>query len=367
MKRWAVLSLVVLWGLFAWTTSVRAINGIADEVPSANLVVPIFCSEDGLNTLIAIADAYAFDNNGNPTTNYAETGLRYVIYNADSVAIFDSQVKLTKRDVLPLDCVSLISQLGAAQRQMLQQVIGGKTYYVGYVIFTDVTNFGVTPPDPDNRYAAWAYLVDLGKGLTTGFVPFQMEGGSDQVAFTEGGIAITSYTNTAPSRNVPFSFFPRWYQHNLDPESFTWWIFLQGFRQCANDVNGNGIGDPGEIIPGSRHHIGAIGFQGFQICDEEEHCVSLAINIDKDLTIIDVNEILPAVLCAETPCAGFAIVNIPAVHSAADQFSCAQVCAQNNAVNCVGVPATILGWSYSRAKDATTQGSWSAMFPMHRN
>lgn len=366
-----VLSLFcALWVFLVWAQSARAVSGVADEVPAQDLVVPIFCNEAGLNTLIAIAEV-----SGSAST------LHYEIFNSQSQPLFDDDFDFTAWDVVATDCLSLINSMAPAQRQMMETEISGNTYYVGYVIFRDVA--------PVNNYVAWAYLVDLSKGLTTGFVPFHAEGGVNPLTLAENagavtvgrvnvGLAVTSYTNgvvwnngafagadvtglndttdgvvNGLDANVAFTFYPRWYKYNNDPDSFTWWIVLQGWRQCAVDRNGDSIAE--DI---SNSHVGAIGLAGFFICDEEENCVSIPMaNLDQDVVVVNVNDILPPVLCENTPCAGFGVVNIPALDCAA----------YANGDPYINVPSTILGWSYTRAKDATTQGSWSAMFPMHRN
>jgi len=302
LRRFKVKRLLVVLGvlsiLLCGFGTAHAVFGVVDDVPGTDVVVPIICEKGGtLNTVYAIANVWFA----------AGATADRVVFDRRSNWVYDDDVSWTEGDVLPQDCQSLVAGMSPMQQTQLETTIGGRTYYVGYVIY-----FNWNWPDW-NQFVSWVYLVDLPKGFASGFNGFQAEGYvTNQLCEWDDANGI-SWCQTAEA------LFPRYYIMNNLTETWNWWIVIYGDN------------DPARILVG-------------YICNEEEDCVSLNIPVPDELNIINVEPYIPAALHpAGYPKAGFAA------------FS-------NNESD---YDNTVYGFAYQRAEGISLAATWDVIHPIH--
>ncbi|MEW6602713.1 MAG: hypothetical protein AB1499_17210 [Nitrospirota bacterium] len=295
MKK-AVLLMLLAVSIVFYANTASAVMGVADDVPGTDIVIPLICEKDGtMNTLWAVGDIFA-------------NGIADIlVYDKTSNLIYDDVEEWTTDDpdIVASDCQTLIAKMSDAQRAALEMSIGGRTYYVGYMVYFNWFS------DSD-QFIPWVYLVDLVRGFASGYNGFAAE-----IAVGLSGLGEDN--GAAPVTAV--ALFPRYYIGNDRSETWNWWIVLLG----SND---------------SDRILGGV------ICNEEEQCISLSIPIPNELNIIDVEGYIPAILHADYPKAGMGLFSI---------------------VNAADLDIiTVLGWSYQRLEASTVSASWDVIHPMHR-
>ncbi len=310
MKKFLVLALMLGVLFFGYGTS-QARVGVADDVPGADVVIPFMCEKGGtFNTLWAVGEV----------SGAAQTA-DILVYDIRSTLVYDDEEEWTPRDIVAGNCQDLIAGMSDMQKAALEVTFAGKTYYAGYLIYyNDFPNRNVFVP--------WVYLVDLPKGFASGFNGYAAEGfvqiedlpGRPR-GLQENGVPITAS-----------AMFPRYLILNDKPETATWWIILKG----ANSPGG-----------ANSHRM-----EGF-MCNEEEKCISLKIQLPNELNIINVGPHVPAILHTDFPKAGFGVfAMLPYVPGTGGGFDFADF--------------TTLGWSYQRAQGSSVAGTWDVIHPIHR-
>lgn len=295
MKKILLIVAMLSIMLFSYGTA-NAMLGVVDDVPGTDVVFPIICEKGGtMNTLYAVAEVW----------DWAATA-DLVVYDRSSVWVYDDWVEWTESDVLVGDCQSLIAGMSPIQKAALEVSIGGRTYYVGYLVFYN-WNF----PGYD-QFISWVYLVDLMKGFASGFNGYQAEG------MLTGGLCEYDLLGGFTVCQSAVALFPRYLLMNNKTETWNWWILIYG----DNDSN--------------RYLAG-------WICNEEEYCISLNIPVPKELNIIDVEPYIPLVLHAGYPKAGFGWF----LNAEADYDN------------------TVYGFSYQRAEGTSVAGTWDVIHPIH--
>ena len=279
------------------------ILGVADYAPGNDVVVPFICGADATNnldTLWAIAET----QNVGPFTS-----VPFNVFNTRSVFVYDSEIRLTGRDVESDSCKALVAKMSPAQRALVERTIGGVKYYAGYITYEQ-------PTANRNNLIGWQYLVDLTKGFAAGFNSYTVQNN------LAGNLCESTVTGVAVCSTAAWMY-PRYYLMNDSTDSFNWWVILSGTNAA----------------PGTSRVLTGI------ICDETERCISLNIPIPDELNIINVADHVPAGLFTTFPKAGFGLF-------AVDPY------VTNN---------TILGWSYQRAASPSGAAlSWSVIHPIHK-
>lgn len=295
MKRFLIFAVMLSIALFSYGTA-NAVLGVVDDVPGTDVVVPIICEKGAtMNTLWAIADTFG-------TGATADL----VVYDSSSQWVYDDIVDWTELDVLPNDCQSLIAGMSPIQQAELETTIDGKTYYVGYVVYYNWDW-------PSDQFISWVYLVDLPKGVASGFNGFQAEGYLTSQLCERDSVANVNVCQTA------YALFPRYLLMNDKAETWNWWIVMYGDNDAARTLSGF-------------------------ICNEEEDCISLDIAVPHELNIINVGPYLPPVLHpAGYPKAGFGwFANVESDYD-----------------------NSVYGWSYQRAEGTSLAATWDVMHPIH--
>ncbi len=307
MKKFLVLALMLGVLFFGYGTS-QAILGVADDVPGTDVVIPFMCEKGGtFNTLWAVGEV----------SGAAQTA-DILVYDIRSTLVYDDEEVWTPRDIVAGNCQDLIAGMSAVQKAALEITFAGKTYYAGYLIYyNDFPNRNVFVP--------WVYLVDLPKGFASGFNGYAAEG-----VVTLAGLQETLITQEAstPTPITARAMFPRYLILNDKPETATWWIILKG---------ANSPGAP------NNHRMDGV------ICNEEERCISLTIQLPNELNIINVGPHVPAILHTGFPKAGFGLFNM-LPYAGTGGFA----------------TFTTLGWSYQRAQGSSVAGTWDVIHPIHR-
>jgi len=221
---------LLIFCIFCYQNDAKAVLGVADDVPSQDILFPIICevdNRDGLNTRWAIAETLGGDvlYPGSPFVSV----LRFSVFNREGTLKFDKDLGFTTYDVVTDDCQSLISQMPPSEKEDMKATIGGKEYYLGYGILENIEQ-------QDNRYVGWVTLEDNEQGTMAQFNPFQAEDGiyngeaNDPVGTT--GLfaeAMNPYYSV-----TAFELFPRYSIPNDHPETFNWWIVLTGADVADN-------------------------------------------------------------------------------------------------------------------------------------
>lgn len=282
MKIRNVISVVAMLSILLFGIgTAHAVLGINDDVPQQDLLVPLICEKNGqLDTLFAIADkddARCHYVSTDPSTGkFYVTSALVKLWNQKSIFIVDWDYQWTKHDVVTDTCSYIVDQR-AQHDARLEVVIGGKTYYVGYLTIqqrdggnipfqsSDLA-FCASPDawDPTNRFIGWEYLVDLTKGFASGF---NMPGAEEGI-----GVLMGEAIDNAPIAVA--TYYPRFFFLNNKAETWNWWIYMFGQNEMA-------VREP--ILYSNIHRY----LDGI-ICDEQENCYSLRIPIPYEMVILNV-------------------------------------------------------------------------------
>lgn len=385
MKKKSLLTAIVFLSIFLVGIGTSyAIYGVPDDVPGRDLVWPVFCVETpgpnpapnnaaatSLNTNWAIADLLggSIDIAGDVAT------ANCTLYSKKSTLIFDFIYTWTPFQVVVDDCQSLLTRHPNGKlvdndldgKPDLEYIIDGVKYWAGYITCTQqgIIPIGLQVPNqPQNRFMNNLYLVDLPLGFASGFNGPSLEGEpagpSADSMFGEAG---------AVWHMTAHGLFTRYFINN-DPASYPntwdWWIVLSGRNQynLVDNITSTRI------------------LNGY-ICDENEHCQSLAVPIPYELTVIDVDPLLPgspfftpidneSPAVAQTfPKAGFARFTVTESGSLAVQGAFTIAGTVNNAQAPGGAlkPAyySLFGWNLSRAQAASNiLADFDVIHPMFR-
>lgn len=322
MKIRNLLAIVAMFSLLIFGIgTAHAVYGVNDDVAGTDVVIPIICEKGGtMNTLWAVGDVDGSENYTDGS-GHAHIMADLLVFDKRSVERYDEEVEwtLVDNDVVVDDCQSVIARMGDAQKELLEATIGGKTYYIGYLVYYNWVS-------DNDRFVPWVYLVDLPKGFASGFNGYAAEGYINLDDLSEYDYDVTAY-----------ELYPRYYIHNNLADTWNWWIILKG-------ENGSSAFDPGQ-----KHVLEGV------LCNEDEVCSSLSIDIPDELNIIDVAPYVPAALGLTYPKAGFAMLDTDTVEGQADP-----------AVATFDT-FTTLGWSYERASASSIAASWDVIHPMHRD
>lgn len=160
--------------------------------------------------------------------------------------------------------------MSVSNMQMLLTTIGGKDYFVGYLMVSKHS-----PDDGVDNLIGWVTLYDANQSsgntgyAAANFKPYQAEGGADPDTFAEALGDGPIYADL---------YYLRFYILNSNPETYNWWIVLKGANSCD--------GKPSSMCQSTTRLEGII-------CNEEEFCVSVAIPVPDRLNIINVNNYIP--------------------------------------------------------------------------
>ena len=327
-----------------------------DAVPGQDVIIPIICEGSldaqnnpvfgGLNTNIAIGEIKDGSALPDPDSNYVVKAKMY-IYNSKSELVYDDTRKWTKFDVVVDNCKDIVRDAPSTKRSMMRvdmplQSGAQMPLFAGYVVYQqDKTT--------DNRFLPWGYLVDLNKGFASGFNGISAEDGTGPFMGEDGGSrAVTA-----------FSLFPRFFLNNDKDDTFNWWIILAG-RNELKGVN-NIMYNVTRYLDGS-------------ICNEDEICRSLHIQIPDELNLIDVVEHLPNDLKTgcnfpNNSCGGFAMLDISEAGTRIINPATISILgtANDNLDFVNQFPYySIYGWSYQRAWANSAALSWDVIHEIHR-
>jgi len=382
VKKKSLLALIAILSVFlVGIGTANAIYGVDDAVPAQDLVWPVMCAETpgpnpaasnsdltSLNTNWAIADLIggSTDLSGHSVT------ANCTLWSQKSTLIFDFIYTWTPFQVVVDDCQSLLTRhpnaklvdLDGVNGPDLRITVDGISYWAGYITCTQV---GITPvggavqPTID-RFMNNVYLVDLPLGFASGFNGPSLEGENIPSDSMMGELG-SAFHITA------HDVFARYYINNdpfANPNTWDWWIFLLGRNQynLVDNITSTRI------------------LNGY-ICDENEHCQSLAIPIPWELNIISIDPHLPgspfftplgntdSSVPQTFPKAGFGTFTVSETGSLAGQGGFTITGTVNNAQAPGGltVPAyySMFGWSYQRAQAATsTLQDFDVMHPVFR-
>lgn len=369
MKIRNVISVVAMLSILLFGIgTAHAVWGINDDVPQQDLVLPLICEKgSGLDTLFAIADK------DNAACHYLatspENGKFYVtcvdayLWDYKSKFIIDFAYCWTLHDVVNDACRRIFEDVATDPTQAEMVLNNGKTYYVGYLELIqrnggDIPFFPGAACDtaPTNRFVGWQYLVDLTKGMASGFNAPGAENGLGELLgeqFDNSPIAVAS-------------FYPRFYFLNNKTETWNWWIYLFGQNELAEE---NWV-----LFANIHRRLDGI------ICDEQENCYSLSIPIPWEVNVINVYPRLSADMRNKNAfpgnpagLGGFAMLDI--IESGTITFPSLSVTAFGtfNLRFILGIEPpfpyySAHAWSYQRAQsnDGLPNLSWDVIHPQHR-
>jgi hypothetical protein len=377
VKKRSVLMIVAMLSVFLFGIGTAyAVTGVNDDVPGSGVIIPIICegthntaptppSFGTLNTIWAIAERTALsgiicDVTDSVCTPKSPTAsaigvVRTTVNVKDhrSIVRLDSSECWSRNDVISNDCQTLISLMAEDDQAAMEVVLGGVTYFAGYVEYKVPTNGACGSwtgyPETD-RFIPWVYLNDLAEGFASGFNGVTLEGGVGpelEERCTDGSCAGDFIGVTA--RTV----FPRFFLLNGDADSFNWWIFLLGRNQ-------NAFGPQAEL----QRQLTCF------ICDEGERCFSKNIPLPDEYNIINVSTVLPGGLFTTFPKAGFAYCDIDEsgfLPGEADLTTLAgTVSYPCNSGNNDCETYSLWGWAYQRAVPTSVNARVAAIHPIHR-
>ncbi len=289
MKKNLMAILLIMISLVFLNAPADAYTGIWDEVPGKDIVIPFFCEIDGtgLNTVWSVASLVAQNTH-------------FWVYDVWSDKVYDDTEEFTENDIEADDCLSLVSHMSIDDKTQL--TVGDE--YQGYIVYSS---------DIGNTLMGWSYMMNTLLGFSAAGMVFEVENGSN--------IFLCEY-NTATGQNDCISaqrMYPRYYIHNNNSESETDWIFLVG--EFYTTLSG-------------------------LICNTDEDCPS-GIDITlKELTKVNIKNMIPGGLFTNYPYSGFAILDVSGVGANW---------------------ASILGISHQKAQAQTVEGTWDVTHEIHRN
>ena len=377
MKIRNLLAVVAMLSVFLiGIGTASAVTGVNDAVPGQDIVFPIICegSLDGsgnpvfgsLNTIWAIADRGGEVDGSSCTladsvcTPHDKTigvvSADVLVNTSSSETVLDTSECWSKRDVISNNCQALITQMSGLARAKMVTTIGGKSYFAGYVIYSQAQVCGEQLEDHQkdglaaflsDRFISWVYLQDVVKGFSAGMNGFSGEEGIDVTTLDEDfDIGVTAH-----------SIFPRYFLLNDNAETFNWWIMLFGRNQYSF---------------GPQAHLTRV-LTGV-VCDENENCLSEDIAVPIELNIINVADVLPA-LPGNTGItkAGFAILDIvesgflPGESSQTTINGTMSFTDDNGGtIDTDAETYTFLGWAYQRALPVSSPAKISVLHEIHR-
>jgi len=319
-------------GLTALSLILCAGTAYSIEGPSAEVVFPFICkvptgfivNPEHLEMVFTIANVTNLD-----------VHVSALVRNFKSVALFDYAVHLTPYDVSSNTCLGVIAMMPAAAKTAMIKTINGVQYYAGYISY-------------DVEEPASGALIGWGQMETLRTVV--LFGGLNVWLYTDAGFngvpdfhsLVNAATIIHDCPTCPWvidsnqKLMPRYKIANNDPDTHNWWIIM-----TPSDALTTTLGTCTRVMEGI-------------ICDEQEHCLSIAIPIPDQVNVVNVADILPGFF-ATYPKSGFAMLDVVLTGtSVGDQNPCF------NAGN-----EQYLGWSYQY-----TQGNGNLrtalIFPIHR-
>jgi len=326
MKKSLIIGLAVL----ALTLCVGTAYSI--EGPSAEVVFPFICkvptglsfvSPEHLDMVFTIANVTNLDMH-----------VIALVRDFRSNARLDFAVHLTPYDVSSNTCLAVINMMPAAAKTAMIKTINGVQYYVGYISY-------------DVQDPAAGALIGWGQMETLRTVLF-LGGGLNVWLYTDAGFngvpdfhsLVNAATTTTSGGYWQIDsnqkLMPRYKIANNDPDTHNWWIIM-----TPSDALTTTLGTCTRVMEGI-------------ICDEQEHCLSIAIPIPDQVNVINVADILPGFF-ATFPKSGFAMLDVVLTGtSAGDQNPCFDAGNEQ-----------YLGWSYQYTPGSGNLRT-ALIFPMHR-
>lgn len=378
MKKRNLFAVVAMFSIFLLGVGAAyAVTGVEDAVPGQDIVIPIICEGyqpndasgaptgnpvfGSLNNVWAIAEVgdhdcgmsdsvcVPVDMAGNPKiTEPGVTVADVLVYDRLSRERLDQTACWSLHDVISNQCTDLILAMDQEARDSMEVVIGGVTYFVGYV---EYLQSDACDTDPDNTLVGWVYITDVAKGFVSGFNAISMENGTgpELEELCADGSCDGEFIGVTAS-NV----YPRYYIMNSDPDTATWWMFLLGRNEYAIEYS---LG----LVPENNIHRQL----GCYFCDENEVCKSNGVPIPYEMNVINVAPRIPGSVWPSTwpisdPAGkrGFAYCTIDEIGSFSGQGSNTII---SGTVSFDGVDGTantdaetysLFGWSYQKAAPA---------------
>lgn len=375
------LMLSILLGAFGIA---YAIVGVADDVPGTDIVFPIICegyqpnnpagTPEGdpvfgsLNTIWAIAETKGATCTSDDSVcaphepSKSKVGVIRAdvhVFDKNSVDKYDDTECWSKYDVISNDCQSIVSKMDPVARDSIEVTIEGKTYFVGYITYSQAAACNGELTYGNDSLIPWVYLNDIAKGFAAGYNGFTIENGLGpqlEERCLTGSCAGNYIGITA------HDVYPRYYIMNNNADTFTWWIFLLGRNEYAIEANAGNV-------PANNIFRNLTCF----FCDEAENCISNSIRIPDELNIIDVEPKIPGGIYSSGtyPKAGFAYCTINEAGfftGQTQQTSIVGTLSFDSLLDTDTTPETysLFGLSYQRAKPSTSNAYISVVHPIHR-
>jgi hypothetical protein len=300
MKR--VFSTVVMLAMFVFYAGIVH----AEDAPASSVTFPFLCEVPPaktnpfmkfvrlLRTSFAVAETAGNETYGIANLRDRKGDLR-----------LDLNAHLTQRDVISSNCAELINMMSATGKDQLKMVIDGKTYYAGSVEYKGTAES----------------LIGWGNFFHTGI---QNE--------TDAGF------NGVPNLFDPqlgvAELFPRYNIINNKTDTLNWWIIL---------------------TPKSQGNFCTRILQCI-ICDEDEHCLSLALSMPNALNVFNVEDYVPGGLFPYStfPKAGFAACEVAMQSQPYFDDGCWAI--RDDKVE---------GWLYQYTQGISSFSDRATMLPMH--
>jgi hypothetical protein len=330
-------------GVTVFSLMLFAGSAYATEGSSQTLVFPFICEVPAKNLMFTSEHLDMIFTIANVTS--IDTNVPAFVRNFKGQFMLDYLLHLSPFDVQKETCLSVINKMSTPTQSQMIQTIGGKNYYVGYIKY-DVEN-----------PAAGAYLIGWGEMETLSVMI--AGGGKFSIVtqlFTNAGFngVPDFYANVNAATNdingqswriyTNQKLMPRFNIANANGATYNWWIIMTP-SNAGTTVAG----------PCTRQMVGTI-------CDENEHCLSLAIPLPYQVNIVNVANYLPGgVFPTSTfPKAGFGMFDVVLNGTSAPGAPGGNSC--GNAGN-----EQYLGWSYQYTLGSFYQGKTALIFPMHRD
>lgn len=375
MKIRSLLTVVAMLSVFLFAIGTAyAVTGVADDVPGADIVIPIICEGHhdagggdpvfgSLNTVWAIADkspssetscdiidSVCVPHGGGVGAVFTDVFVK----DSTSITRLDTSECWSPQDVISSDCQSLITLMSNSDQASMEVTVNGVTYFAGYVIYSQSD----WCDDFTNRFVSWVYLNDVTKGFATGFNGISIENGLFNPANNpNNGLSESCNVGSCGGDEVGISartVLPRYFILNNNADTFNWWIFLLG-RNAYNFGVSNVF----------TRKLACF------ICDEEENCFSKDILIPLELNIINVAGNLPGGLFPPTtfPKAGFAFCDVKEsgfLPGNAVATSITGTMSFDDDASDDPEVYSLFGWAYQRAVPVSSPAKVSVVHPIHR-
>ncbi|OGW37417.1 MAG: hypothetical protein A2Y97_01785 [Nitrospirae bacterium RBG_13_39_12] len=391
MKKRNLFLVVAMFSIFLFGIGAAyAVTGVGDDVPGQDVVIPIICEGSQPNAPAPPFDPIGLPHFGTLTTIWAiaetsgpscvsddsvctprspsnsgvgviRTGV--VVLDKNSILRLDTTECWSKYDVVSDSCQNLVNQMAGVDRDAMEVMIGGVSYFVGYVVYGQQANcIQGTSPEEANMLVPWVYLMDTASGFASGFNGVSLEngGGPQLEEMCADGSCDGSFIGVTAAE-----IYPRYFILNSDPETFNWWILLLGRNAYF----------PCDPITGYGRYLSCY------VCNEAEVCASRNICIPDELNIINVGAgAIPGGLFGITvagvpipnfPKAGFAHCFIDEAGLIAGQLTPSVI---HGTLSFDGTDSdayaetySLFGWAYQRAiPESLGDARLSAVHPIHR-